>query len=143
MKLTDKYGDLFIEILRKQDMLSLDYLKTQPVKQTLKFFRGFSIMEDTSWSEENKTGMFKLMDAYLRSELASEEIEPTMWLSVIDFTARTGKDDLSDYARDRFFESFEWENLHTDAYQKSKEQKSSSGEGDDSGRGRSTRGRSR
>ena len=121
MKLTDKYGDLFIDILRKQDMLSLDYLKTQPVKQTLKFFRGFSIMEKTSWSEENKTGMFALMDAYLRSDLANEEIDPTMWLSVIDYTARTGMDDLSNYARDRFFESFEWENLHTNAYTRSKE----------------------
>ena len=68
MKLTDKYGDLFIEILRKQDMLSLDYLKTQPVKQTLKFFRGISSMDSSSWSEENKAGMFKLMEAFLRSD---------------------------------------------------------------------------
>ena len=78
-------------------------------------------MEKTNWSEENKTGMLALMDAFLRSDLANEEIDPTMWLSVIDFTARTGMDDLSDYARDRFYESFEWENLHTDAYKRSKE----------------------
>ena len=31
-----------------------------------------------------------------------------MWLSVIDFTARTRMDDLNEYARDRFYDSFEW-----------------------------------
>ena len=54
MKLKDKYGDLFVDILKKQDMLALNYLATQPVKTTLKLFRGFSMMQDNNWSEENK-----------------------------------------------------------------------------------------
>ena len=62
MKLEDRYGDLFMEILRKQDMLSFEYLLTQPVKQTLKLFRGFSMMQDDNWSEENRTAMFQLME---------------------------------------------------------------------------------
>ena len=62
MKLEDRYGDLFMEILRKQDMLSFEYLLTQPVKHTLKLFRGFSMMQDDNWSEENRTAMFQLME---------------------------------------------------------------------------------
>lgn len=54
MPLSDKYGNLFIEILVKQNLLSQQHLETQPIRQTLKFFRGFLQLQDSNWSESNK-----------------------------------------------------------------------------------------
>lgn len=103
MPLTDKYGDLFIEILGKQQLLKKNYLESQPVKQTLKLFRGFSAMTDKNLSEENKKGVHKLMTGFVQSDFASKEITPTMWLSVIDTTEKCELDDLNEYSRAMFY----------------------------------------
>lgn len=70
-------------------------------------------MQNSNWSDTNKEGIFKLMDTFIRSDLARKEIQPTMWLSVVDFTERVALDDLSDYARDMFYSNFDWNNLST------------------------------
>lgn len=70
MPLTDKYGDLFVEILIKQNSLNQDFLEHQPVKQTLKLFRGFAQMDAKNWSEENKQGIYRVMETFIRSDLA-------------------------------------------------------------------------
>lgn len=53
------------------------------------------------------------METFIRSELASTEIQPTMWLSVIDFTQKLGLDELSDFSRAKFYDTFEWDNILT------------------------------
>ena len=61
-------------------------MESQPVKSTLKLFRGFAHMDSSCISEANKKGLFMLMDTFIRSDLAEQEIEASAWLSVIDFT---------------------------------------------------------
>ena len=73
-------------------------------------------MDDKNWSEQNKNNMHKLMDSFLRSDKAMKEINPTMWLSVIDFADRQGMFDLSDHARDIFYDTFTWDHLDVDIF---------------------------
>ena len=84
--------------------------------------------------------MFQLMEQYILSEYAREEIDPTTWLSVIDFTERIAMDHVSDYARDRFYDTFDWENLLTDAYQRRKEKEQQNSDDQQMG-GRKVKGR--
>lgn len=83
------------------------------MKQTLKLFRGFSAMTDKNLSEENKKGVHRLMTEFVQSEFASQEITPTMWLSVIDTTEKCEIDDLNEYARAMFYQTFEWDTILT------------------------------
>ena len=45
-------------------------MEHQPVKQTLKLFRGFAQMDAKNWSEENKQGIYRVMETFVRSDLA-------------------------------------------------------------------------
>jgi len=102
-----------MDILEKQGLLEHNYFETQPVKQTLKFFRGFAQMPAENISDINRKRLLTLMETFVRSDFASQEIQPTMWLSVIDFTAKVGLDELSDYSRAMFYDTFEWNDLET------------------------------
>ena len=70
-------------------------------------------MTEQSLSEENRTKLMQLMNAYLRSEFAAKEIEPTMWLSAVDFTFKLQMQDLSLYAKAMFYKNFQWHTIHT------------------------------
>lgn len=113
MRLTDKYGDLFIDILQKQDLLTQTYLETQPVKQILKLFRGFTHMSSENLSDANRNQLNQLMETFIRSEIASQNMQPTMWLSVIDCTEKAEMEDLQTYARAMFYDTFDWIDLQT------------------------------
>lgn len=113
MPLEDKYGDLFIDILDKQKLLNQTYLETQPVKQTLRMFRGFAHLTETSISKENKTKMLQLLYQFVRSELAIQEITPTMWLSVFDIAENAQFQELREFAHAMFYKTFDWESLFT------------------------------
>lgn len=106
MMLQDKYGDLFYDILDKQGLLDQDYLETQPVKQTLRMFRGFAHMTNENLTEPNRGNLLRLMDNFLRSEMAVKEIEPTMWLSVVDFAQKLEMQELGIFAQAMFFKNF-------------------------------------
>ena len=82
-------------------------------------------MTDKNISEQNMNGMKMLIDTFIRSELATREIKPTMWLSVIDFTSRVGMDELCDYSREIFYNTFQWEDLLTTS--KTKKEKETGG----------------
>jgi len=98
MVLQDKYGDLFFEILEKQELLTDFYMESQPVKQTLRLFRGFAHMSDKNLSDSNRQSLLRIVNTFIRSEKASSEIEPSMWLSVIDIAHKLGMEDLQIYA---------------------------------------------
>ena len=78
-------------------------------------------MSPENISDANKKFLLKLMETFVRSDLASQEIQPTMWLSVIDFTSKVGLDDLCDYSRAKFYETFEWNDLLTTSTSAKKE----------------------
>ena len=70
-------------------------------------------MSPENISENNKKTILNLMETFVRSDIADREIQPTMWLSVIDFTSKSGLDDLCDYSRAKFYDTFEWNDLLT------------------------------
>jgi len=76
--------------------------------------------------------MLNLIDSFIRSEFARKEIKPNMWLSVIDFADRAGLETLRDHANDVFYESFEWQELQTDAWERKREREEND---EDDGRG--------
>ena len=84
-------------------------------------------MSEKNISEQNMNGLKMLIDTFIRSDTATREIQPTMWLSVIDFTSRIGMDDLCDYSREIFYNRFQWEDLLTTSGSKKENDKEGSG----------------
>lgn len=93
-------------------------------------------MTEKNMSEENRQKMFALFEVFLRSKKAEQELDGTMWLSVVDFSWKAGLSDLAEFAEEQFFESFDMEKLQTTSLTK----KASEDPGE--GRGRRTRGSS-
>ena len=54
MVLTDKYGDLFFDILDRQGLLDLNYLQSVSPEKMLMLFRGFAHMTEDNISNSNK-----------------------------------------------------------------------------------------
>ena len=73
-----------------------------------------------------------MMELYLKSDKAAQDIQPTMWLSIIDITTKLERQDLTEFGRARFYETFEWDSLLTTSIETRKEQ-------DETGKGRNVR----
>ena len=122
MPLTDKYGDLFFDILDKQKLLNQASLETQPVKQTLRLFRGFAHLQEGGISASKKQQMLELLDKFARSEVAVKETTPTMWLSVFDVAENAEMAELRSFAHSMFYQTFDWQSLFTAAEENSQGQ---------------------
>lgn len=70
-------------------------------------------MTEKNISSRNQDVIRRLADDYLRSDLAIREIQPTMWISAIDFTHKLNLDKLKEFATAQFYDTFEWSELLT------------------------------
>lgn len=64
-------------------------------------------------SEANRKDFNQVMEAFVRSEIASQNMKPTMWLSVISCTESAEMEELQEYARAMFYDTFDWDDLQT------------------------------
>ena len=79
----------------------------------MRLFRGFAHMTQDSLSEPSRGYLLRIMERFLRSEMAAREIEPTMWISVIDIAQKLNLHELGTYAQAMFYKKFAWHTLHT------------------------------
>jgi len=56
-------------------------------------------MTDANLSDGIRKRLSKVIETFIRSEIAEREIQPAMWLSVIDFSQKLEMEELSVYAK--------------------------------------------
>ena len=70
-------------------------------------------MSNQNFSDAYRNRLKKVIDTFVHSELAEREIQPAMWLSVIDFAQKLEMEDLNIYAKGMFYRGFDWDTLRT------------------------------
>lgn len=70
-------------------------------------------MTDANLSEAYRKRLRQTIETFVRSERAEREIQPTMWLSVIDLAQKLEMEEVSVYAKAMFYRGFDWDSLRT------------------------------
>ena len=70
-------------------------------------------MNEEGLSESKRTTIANIFAMYIRSGQSNEVIPAQMWLSVVDLALKFDNDDLSTFAKAKFYEKFDWSLLQT------------------------------
>jgi hypothetical protein len=90
LQMNENHADIVFAWMQSSNSFSLMNLRQNHINTVLKLFRGFFSMNTNVLSKPNQTVLVESFCTYLSSDV-TKEMNPSLWLSVIDICNRAGE----------------------------------------------------
>lgn len=82
-----------------------------PVSSMLRLYRSVAVADEAALSAALRAALLKNLQSVIYESKDDTNIDANMWLSIMDTSQRIGEDEMSDFAKKVFTDSFDFSSL--------------------------------